>query len=94
MGCPESFRTFKIARHCVDLAGHGKCYSLVMSLARPALPKYRLSMSLQHQLGPRQSTEFVCVQVERCIGKQQLCVVFRTSSSHIGVKGFAARVIR
>ena len=25
MGCPESFRTFKIARHCVDLAGRGKC---------------------------------------------------------------------
>jgi hypothetical protein len=23
---------FKIARHCVDLAGRGKCYSLVMSL--------------------------------------------------------------
>jgi hypothetical protein len=31
-GCPESVRTFKIARHCVDLAGRGKCYSLVMSL--------------------------------------------------------------
>ena len=42
MGCPESFRTFKIARHCVDLAGCGKCYSLVMSLtncvAKTALP--------------------------------------------------------
>jgi len=32
MGCPESFRTFKIARHCADLAGRGKCYSLVLSL--------------------------------------------------------------
>jgi hypothetical protein len=31
--CPQSFRTFKIARHCVDLAGRGKCYSLEMSLA-------------------------------------------------------------
>jgi hypothetical protein len=31
-GCPESVRTFKIARHCVDLAGRSKCYSLVMSL--------------------------------------------------------------
>jgi len=42
MGCPESFRTFKIACHCVDLAGRGKCYSLVMSLtncvAKTALP--------------------------------------------------------
>ena len=42
MGCPESFRTFKIARHFVDLAGRGKCYSLVMSLtncvAKTALP--------------------------------------------------------
>ena len=40
--CPESFRTFKIARHCIDLAGRGKCYSLVMSLAnwvaKTALP--------------------------------------------------------
>jgi len=26
MGCPESFQKFKIARHCVDLAGSGKCY--------------------------------------------------------------------
>jgi len=32
MGCPESLRTFKIARHCVNLVGRGKCYSLVMSL--------------------------------------------------------------
>ena len=42
MGCLESFRTFKIARHCVNLAGRGKCYSLVMSLtnciAKTALP--------------------------------------------------------
>jgi hypothetical protein len=42
MGCPESFRTFKIARPCVDLAGRSKCYSLVMSLtncvAKTALP--------------------------------------------------------
>jgi hypothetical protein len=42
MGCPESFRTLKIARHCVDLVGRGKCYSLVMSLtncvAKTALP--------------------------------------------------------
>ena len=42
MGCPEIFRTFKIARHCVDLAGRGKCSSLVMSLtncvAKTALP--------------------------------------------------------
>jgi hypothetical protein len=30
--CPESVRTLKIARHYVDLAGHGKCYPLVMSL--------------------------------------------------------------
>jgi len=41
-GCPESFRTFKIARHCVDLAGRGKCCSVVMSLAnwvaKTALP--------------------------------------------------------
>ena len=32
MGCPESFRTFKIDHHCVDLAGRDKCHSLVMSL--------------------------------------------------------------
>ena len=32
MGCPESFQTFKIARHCIDLVGRGKCYSLVMRL--------------------------------------------------------------
>jgi hypothetical protein len=32
VGCPESVRTLKIARHCVDLTGSGKCYSLVMSL--------------------------------------------------------------
>jgi hypothetical protein len=32
VGCPESVRTLKIARHCVDLTGRGKCYSLVMSL--------------------------------------------------------------
>jgi hypothetical protein len=32
VGCPESVRTLKIARHCVDLARRGKCYSLVMSL--------------------------------------------------------------
>ena len=42
MGCPESFRTFIIARHCVDLAGCCTCYSLVMSLtncvAKTALP--------------------------------------------------------
>ena len=42
MGCPESFRTFKIARHCVDLAERGYCFSLVMSLtncvAKTALP--------------------------------------------------------
>ena len=42
MGCPESFWTFKIARHRVDLVGCGKCYSLVMSLAnwvaKTALP--------------------------------------------------------
>jgi len=42
MGHPESFRTFKIAHHCIDLAGRGKCYSLVMSLtncvAKTALP--------------------------------------------------------
>ena len=42
MGWPEIFRTFKIARHCVDIAGRGKCYSLVMSLtncvAKTALP--------------------------------------------------------
>jgi len=42
VGFPESFRTFKIARHCIDLAGRGKCYSLVMSLAnwvaKTALP--------------------------------------------------------
>jgi hypothetical protein len=31
-GCPESVQTLKIARHCVDLAGRGKCYPLVMSL--------------------------------------------------------------
>ena len=41
MGCPESFRTFKIARHCVDLAGRGKCYSLVMSLTN-CVPKTAL----------------------------------------------------
>jgi len=42
MSCTESFRTLKIARHCVHLAGRGKCYSLVMSLtncvAKTALP--------------------------------------------------------
>ena len=42
MGCPESFRTFKVARHCVDLTGRGKCYPLVMSsmncVAKTALP--------------------------------------------------------
>jgi hypothetical protein len=32
VGCAESVRTLKIARHCVDLAGRSKCYSLVMSL--------------------------------------------------------------
>jgi len=36
MGCPESFRTFKIARHCFDLAGRGKCCSLVMSFTNCA----------------------------------------------------------
>jgi len=42
MGCPESFLTFKIARDCLDLAGRGKFYSLVMILtncvAKTALP--------------------------------------------------------
>ena len=42
MGCSESFRTIKIAHHYVDLAGRGKWYSLVMSLAnwvaKTALP--------------------------------------------------------
>jgi hypothetical protein len=32
VGCPENVRTLKIARQCVDLAGRGKCYFLVMSL--------------------------------------------------------------
>jgi hypothetical protein len=32
VGCPVSVRTLKIARHSVDLAERGKCYSLVMSL--------------------------------------------------------------
>ena len=48
MGCPESFRTFNIARHCVDLAGRGKCYSLVMSLCRNASRKPHCPILLSH----------------------------------------------
>ena len=48
MGCPESFLTFKIACHCVDLAGRGKCYYLVMRLtncvAKTALPYLAYSL--------------------------------------------------
>jgi hypothetical protein len=47
MGCPESFRTLKIARHCVELAGRSKCYSLVMSLTN-CVAKTEFPILLSH----------------------------------------------